>query len=366
MARRSFPKICFDRELEGDQIETARMLAWAERFENQPLFSQPPGVATAALPEPFSLALDTRKLWKPGRTLRVRFLDGVEVVKAKVEQIAHTWEQYANLKLVFGTDPDAEIRISFTHDPGSWSYLGTDALAIPKDQPTMNYGWLQPNTHNIEYNRVVTHEFGHALACIHEHQSPAAAIPWNKPAVYRYYAGPPNFWPPAKVDANLIQKYDQTITQFSEFDPHSIMLYPISKDLTDGVFEVGWNNELSDVDKTFIASVYPPQAKQGIELQVGAAATEAEIGVHGEEDLYRFNAGAAGTYVIETSGPTDVMLGLHGPDSMDLTIASDDDSGPGLNARLQRLLQPGDYYLRVRHFRPTGLGHYSISVVKSA
>jgi hypothetical protein len=281
-----------------------------------------------------------------------------------VEQIAHTWEQFANIKFLFDDDPEAEIRISFVHDPGSWSYLGTDALAIPKDQPTMNFGWLKPNTHNIEYNRVVTHEFGHALGAIHEHQSPAAQIPWNKPAVYRYYAGPPNFWPPAKVDVNLFQKYDQTITQFSEFDPASIMLYPIPKDLTDGVFEVGWNNELSDSDKTFIASIYPAEPKQGIAVLVDGPAQEEEIGVHGEEDLFRFHADSTGTYVVETSGPTDVMIGLFGPDSLDLPIGMDDDSGPGLNSRLQRLLDPGDYYVRVKHYRPQGTGRYAVQVAR--
>ena len=39
----------------------------------------------------------------------------------------------------------------------------------------MNYGWLEPDTELREYQRVVRHEFGHALGMIHEHQNPAAA-----------------------------------------------------------------------------------------------------------------------------------------------------------------------------------------------
>jgi hypothetical protein len=345
---------------ESDRID-AMTLAINERSDNLPIMPMPGG-GMAMAPAPLSLALLTRTLWKPGRVLRVRFLDGEPVVKNKVEQYAHQWEQYANIQFAFGDDPDAEIRISFSHDPGSWSYLGVDALTIPKNQPTMNYGWLRANTPNEEYSRVVIHEFGHALGCIHEHQNPVANIPWNKPAVYRYYAGPPNNWSQAQVDLNLFNRYSQDQTQFSAFDRQSIMLYPIPKEFTDGVYEVGWNTILSDADKTFIAAVYPKQVKSGVTLSLDAAPVAADIGKHGEEDSFYFTAPAAGAYTIETGGPTDVTLGLFGPDDFQKQVAHDDDSGKGLNARISLVLQPGEYMARVRHYRPRGTGQYTIWV----
>jgi hypothetical protein len=249
-----------------------------------------------------------------------------------------------------------------------------DALSRPISQPTMNYGWLTPNTEDGEYSRVVIHEFGHALGCIHEHQSPAANIPWDKEAVYRYYAGPPNNWTRAQVDLNLFQRYSQSSMQFTEFDKNSIMLYPIPNDLTIGDFEVGWNKFLSANDKAFIATIYPKVEKPAVELVIGALPTAASIGSNEEEDLFKFTVPAAGGYIAETQGWTNVVMRMCGPDDPAkliewpalLAIAEDDNGGFLFNARIAAQLAPGTYYLTVRHRRPTGTGNYSISVRATA
>jgi len=136
----------------------------------------------------------------------------------------------------------------------------------------MNFGWLTPESADDEVARVVLHEFGHALGCIHEHQNPAANIPWDKPKVYQFYAGYPNYWSPSEVDTNLFKRYDREITQFSEFDRSSIMLYPIDARLvTDPRYAVGLNSRLSQADKMFIGAIYPkPVAVARAEAPVGA------------------------------------------------------------------------------------------------
>ena len=205
--------------------------------------------------EKFRLALTTKKKWKPGRTLRVRFLDGDPVVHRKIEAYARQWTQYANIKLDFGSDSNAEIRISCKLNGRSWSALGTDALSRSKNSPTMNYGWLTRKSSEANYSRVVLHEFGHALGCIHEHQHPKAKIPWNKEAVYRHFAK--QDWSRKDVDRNVLRPRSSKSTQFSQFDTKSIMIYSIPNKLTIGNYEVGWNRELSETDKQFIRQAYP-------------------------------------------------------------------------------------------------------------
>ncbi len=353
-------KVCVDRILSEEQMMVAAQKALEENPANAPIVSFAPSIGVPIMPPPF-LALITGKKWRNGRTLQVRFLDGSPAMQAKVEQYAHRWSAYANINFAFGSSPTAEIRVSFQQE-GSWSHIGTDALGIPKNQPTVNFGWLREGTADEEYSRVVTHEFGHALGCIHEHQNPVASVPWDKEAVYRYYAGPPNNWSRDQVDLNLFQKYSRDITQFSKFDKNSIMLYAIPNQFTIGDFEVGWNTHLSETDTSFIETMYPPAEKPITDLAVGAAPVQADIGKHGEEDLYRFGVPEKGHYIIETEGHTDVVMALFGPDSRTKLRAQDDDSGRWLNARIAAVLERGTYYVRIRHFRPTSTGKYQIWV----
>jgi hypothetical protein len=286
-------------------------------------------------------------------------MDGVAGVQDRVVQHAKRWEEFANLKLEFVDSGNADIRISFK-ESGSWSYLGTDSLVIDKGKPTMNYGWLTPTTSDTEYSRVVLHEFGHAFACIHEHQHPQAGIPWDEAMVFRYYSVT-NGWDEGTTRRNVLDRYSASRTNFSDYDPTSIMQYSVPEELTVGDYAVGWNTDLSATDKTFIATMYPKSEPDVVELKTGRS-VEASIGQHGEEDRFRFELkqSDAGTYTLETRGNTDVVMALYGPNDPTRLLASDDDSGVQYNAKIQRALGPGRYDVRVRHYSSWGTGKYSI------
>lgn len=197
--------------------------------------------------------------WTPGTQIRVRFLEGDTTVHQRVREVAEEWvrPRMANLGLLFVDDVDADLRIAFITGDGSWSYLGTVAQQIPTSDPTMNYGWLTPDSPDDELRRVVLHEFGHALGLIHEHQNPNRPISWNRAAVMADLSGPPNNWDEATIENNIFKRYEPGEVSSTPVDRESIMMYPIPGSWTTDGFSVDLNEQLSPTDVEFVRGAYP-------------------------------------------------------------------------------------------------------------
>lgn len=255
MESKTQPRICTDRFIDPT---AAAKLAVRANSENRPNLDPLVAAGTHSRDMRQAGVILTGRKWPTGYTLKIAFVDGTPTQRSRVRETLLTgWGPIIGLNFVFVDDPaKADIRVTFLQD-GSWSYIGTSATGISKDQPTMCYGWLEDDTSQIEYDRVVLHEFGHAFGYPHEHQHPRAGIPWDRDAVYAYYMAPPNSWSKDDVDHNLFARYSESQTQFGSFDKNSIMLYAIPNSLTLGDYQVGWNTVLSEGDIAFAEWQYP-------------------------------------------------------------------------------------------------------------
>jgi hypothetical protein len=217
----------------------------------------------AAPPSPGGPAALTAKLWRPGQRLRVRFLDGDRRLHAMVAAAARCWSEHGNINFTFDDGPEAEIRVSFK-ETATWSYIGTDCLHVPKDRPTMNLGWLTPDTPEAEVRRVALLQFGCALGLVLAHRSPVANIPWNRERVYRSLTGPSSDWSPEMIEASLFHKYSPAEVQAGPPDPATIMHDAIPPEWLAAPFpKIGMSTDLSEGDKAFIARVYPFPGQPG-------------------------------------------------------------------------------------------------------
>lgn len=200
------------------------------------------------------------KFWNPSRNLTISFLDNPpQSLKDAIKKLILEWDDYVSLTFSFIDGKNGTIRIK-TDTNSNASQIGTDALAMDADEPTM---YIASRPTDSEFRTAVLHEFGHALGLHHEHLHPDANIPWNKPKVYKEYA---EKWGMDKktVDWNIFTPISDPLA-ITGYDKTSIMHYPVEKELTDGNFEIPLNTEISHDDKRIMNYFYPIETPSPIE-----------------------------------------------------------------------------------------------------
>jgi hypothetical protein len=194
-----------------------------------------------------------QKFWGNGRLLTITFMEQMpDDLKNRIERLIRQWEPSTNLTFDFDDSVVGDIRISTLGDLND-SYLGTDALLVAADEPTLRLG-VSPES--PAFDSVVLHEFGHALGLEHEHQHPKANIPWDIPKVYEYFKQH-HQWNKEQVDANLLTPLNTSSLLLGPYDKESIMHYLIPNELTLGDWEVGVNTTISKLDRRNVRKAYP-------------------------------------------------------------------------------------------------------------
>lgn len=267
---------------------------------NGPLARQVRGVVARAI------------TWRPGQTVKVCFKSGTRGAQDRVIRVAREWMQFANVVFDFQENGaprqcrgGEDIKVDFIDNKGWWSAYGTTSR---QRDPSMNlqfFGTDTPRYTNgqpapeLELRRIILHEFGHALGMMHEHQSPNAEcdseINWDA----AYQMGVKMGWDKEMVHAQMRQLTNLEEFNMTTVDRKSIMHYSLAPEL----FKLGrnsrcWvpdNNDLSEQDRKFMASVYPrdgvPMASSPSTSSGGVGATRGAkppvAGVNDKETLVK-------------------------------------------------------------------------------
>lgn len=205
-------------------------------------------------------------LWPSGKKLRIKFVNQTD--PKLIERIKQTVKIYEDLTSInfwwVGPNDTAEIRIKTGLGLGHSSIIGVHALNddVLRSDCTMTLG--APNvsvkSDQADFDRVVLHEFGHMLGCVHEHTSPLmGTLEWDKKAVEAYYTKSPNNWTLQEIENNIYKRYsNREVTNSGTFDHDSIMLYEFPATMfKNGQFWTKRNTKLSATDIAFLQKAYP-------------------------------------------------------------------------------------------------------------
>jgi len=110
----------------------------------------------------------------------------------------------------------------------------------------------------------------------------------------------------------------------------------------------------------------PALPPPGETLVVDGNTVNGTIGTQGEVDEFGFDVAAFGSHTIETSGGSDTVIALFGPDDATNQLAVNDDGGVNFNSRIAMNLSAGHYVVRVRLFSANTTGNYTIGVSSAA
>src|SRR5437867_2003990 len=217
---------CTIKRLPENQWEHAANTAIELNPANAPAVHALRAAAPNVVIQPQHLALLTAKYWgNKGVRLTIGFLDAPPAdLRARIMSHMNAWGAWSNVQFS-ETTVNPQVRIARTAGDGYWSYLGTDILQIPANQPTMNLDSFTMSTADSEFHRVVRHETGHTLGFPHEHMRQEIINRIDQTKAIAYF-GATQGWSKEEVIAQELTPLDKSaLLATAQADAHSIMCY---------------------------------------------------------------------------------------------------------------------------------------------
>lgn len=228
---------------------------------NRPNISQMMrGMRGVTLSKPHLAVLTTKYWGVKGVKLRVGFIDPASAaLKKKILSHMNAWGKFSNVQFVLSTNKP-QVRISFSTPPpdnGYWSYLGTDILSVPANEPTMNLDGFSMNTPDSEFFRVVRHETGHTLGFPHEHLRAQIINKIDREKAIALFMRTQG-WTRAEVIAQVLTPISNSaLMATAQADPKSIMCYDLPGSIMKNGNAVPGGTDIDSLDAQFAGSIYP-------------------------------------------------------------------------------------------------------------
>jgi len=202
-----------------------------------------------------------RKWPASGVRLSVSFMDGPSrALRSRILSHMNAWGTKANVVFT-ETKETGEVRIARLDSPpnmaGYWSYIGTEILDIPHDEPTLNLEGFTMRVSDAEFRRVVRHEAGHTLGFEHEHMRSDLVNRIDRKKAFAYFDQSQG-WSEEEVEQQVLTPLaKRSIMGTKESDPLSIMCYQIPGAITKDRKPIIGGRDINPTDIAFAASLYP-------------------------------------------------------------------------------------------------------------
>jgi hypothetical protein len=203
----------------------------------------------------------SRKWPKKGVRLSVSFMDTPSIaLRNRILKHMNAWGEQANV--VFSeTQGIGQVRIARLDSPeemsGYWSYLGTEILDAPENEPTLNLDSFTMKETEAEFRRVVRHEAGHTLGFDHEHMRSDIVKAIDRKKAFAYFDRTQG-WSPQEVEEQVLTPLaKKSLMGTKESDPLSIMCYQLPGAIMKDRKPIKGGIDINGNDFAFAKSIYP-------------------------------------------------------------------------------------------------------------